>query len=122
MWFRKLRVRSPLVTPEFTSFGDRSMAGLWVLIPPIEVQILFADPFATVAQLVELPTCNRAVLGSSPIGGSRGDVAQLVERLTVNQIVEGSSPSIPSISLWKSVPEQPLRANYSRFSSTFRQN
>ncbi len=47
-----------------------------------------------VAQLVEHPICNRAVIGSNPIRGSlRASIAQLAEHVTLNHQVLGSIPS-----------------------------
>ena len=50
--------------------------------------------FATIAQLVEHPICNRAVIGSNPIRGSDdASIAQLAEHVTLNHQVLGSIPS-----------------------------
>ena len=58
------------------------------------VQVPLGALFATVAQLVEHPICNRAVIGSIPIRGSDyASIAQLAEHVTLNHQVLGSIPS-----------------------------
>ena len=62
----------------------------------MQVRVLLAAPFASVAQLVEQRAENPCVAGPTPAGSTDviySSIAQLVEHAAVNRRVVGSSPT-----------------------------